>query len=76
VPKREAEWPAEKVNINEASESELARLPGIGPNMAQRICAHRRAHGRFTSVDALKQVKGIGPEKFSDISSHVTVTSP
>jgi comEA protein len=50
-----------KVNINEATAPELIALPGIGPAMAERILAYRKEHGRFTSVDELDRVRGIGP---------------
>jgi competence protein ComEA len=50
------------VNINSADAATLDRvLIGIGPSKAQAIVAHRKAHGAFRSVDALGDVKGIGP---------------
>lgn len=50
------------VNINTADAATLDRvLVGIGPSKAQAIVAHRKAHGAFKSVDALSDVKGIGP---------------
>lgn len=50
------------VNINTADAATLDRvLVGIGPSKAQAIVAHRKAHGAFRSVDALSDVKGIGP---------------
>jgi len=49
------------VNLNDATAPELIALPGIGPAMAQRIIAYRSEHGRFTSVNDLDRVKGIGP---------------
>ena len=50
----------ELLNINVASMEELQTLPNIGVQMAQRIIDHRTQHGRFDSVDALQNVKGIG----------------
>ena len=50
------------VNINTADAATLDRvLVGIGPSKAQAIVAHRKANGAFKSVDALTDVKGIGP---------------
>ena len=50
------------VNINTADAATLDRvLVGIGPSKAQAIVAHRKTHGAFKSVDALSDVKGIGP---------------
>ena len=51
-----------KVNINTASADELAKLPRVGPKMAQRILEYRSAHKSFKSVDELRNVKGIGPK--------------
>ncbi len=36
-------------------------LPGIGPNLAQRIEDDRQQNGDFGSLEALKRVRGIGP---------------
>ncbi len=51
------------VHINSADENELQRLPGVGPSTAQSIVEHRSKIGRFSSVDQLDDVKGIGPKK-------------
>jgi competence ComEA-like helix-hairpin-helix protein len=59
-----------KVNLNEASVQELIELPGIGEVLAARIVAYREEHGPFQSLDALKQVSGIGDklvEKIRDL---------
>lgn len=50
----------ELLNINTASAKELQTLPNIGARMAQRIVDYREQHGKFSSVDALQKVKGIG----------------
>lgn len=51
------------VNINTAGLAELDQLPGVGPATAQKILAYRNQIGRFSSVDQLMEVKGIGPKK-------------
>ena len=59
-----------KVNVNTASAEELIELPGIGEVLAARIIAYREEHGPFQSLDALKQVSGIGDklvEKIRDL---------
>ena len=55
------------ININTATAELLEQLPGIGPRTAQRIVEYREAHGRFSSVDELMNVKGIGPKKLEQI---------
>lgn len=51
-----------QVDVNQAAWPELALLPGIGPQLAQRIVADREAHGPFTAVEDLRRVRGIGPK--------------
>ena len=61
------------VNINTASASELEKLPGIGPALAQRIVEYRDSHGPFASVDALTDVPGIGKAKLEALREQATV---
>ncbi len=49
-----------RVCINTAGLLELQQLPGIGPELAQRILYYRHEHGRFRSFEQLKNVDGIG----------------
>jgi competence protein ComEA len=56
------------LDINSASVQLLAeRLPGIGPAKARAIVTHREENGSFTSVDALIDVRGIGPATLEKI---------
>ncbi|HGJ5873253.1 MULTISPECIES: ComEA family DNA-binding protein [Arsenophonus] len=51
----------EKVNINTASEEELAeKLNGVGLKKAQLIVLHRKKFGGFKSIEHLQDVPGIG----------------
>jgi competence protein ComEA len=61
------------VDLNTATEADLERLPGIGPVLAARVLDFRRTHGRFSSVEELREVSGIGPAKFSALRSRVRV---
>ncbi|MDA1036235.1 MAG: helix-hairpin-helix domain-containing protein [Chloroflexi bacterium] len=61
------------IDINVAITSELEKLPGIGPVLAERIVAYREANGRFERIDQLMAVVGIGSTIFERISSSVTV---
>lgn len=49
------------VSVNEADLATLDDLPGIGPVLAERIVAWREEHGRFSDVEELAEVSGIGP---------------
>jgi competence protein ComEA len=59
------------VNINTANIDTLDALPGVGPATAQKILDYRNQIGRFTSVEQLMDVKGIGPKKFEKMKPFV-----
>ncbi len=61
------------VNINTATAAELESLPGIGPVLAANIVAWRDEHGRFTVIEELQEVSGIGPAKFTALVEQVTL---
>ena len=61
------------ININMASESQLAGLPGIGPSIAERIVRYRQQTGPFKTPEDIKQVKGIGDKTYMRIK-HLIVT--
>ncbi len=61
------------ININTANETELDKLPGVGPVTAKRIIEYRNQIGAFKSTDQLLDVKGIGPKKLEKIRPHVTI---
>ena len=61
------------LDLNAASASDLDGLPGIGPVLAQRIVDWRSEHGRFASVDQLREVTGIGEAKYQDLVEKVVV---
>jgi competence protein ComEA len=64
---------ASKVNINKATKEELAKLPGIGPTIAQDIVNFRDKNGPFKTIEDLKKVKGIGEKKFEGIKDLISV---
>ena len=63
----------QKVKINEAKQEELEELPGIGPSIAKKIIEYREQNGKFTSIDELQEVKGIGEAKLENIKEYITV---
>lgn len=61
------------LNINTASAKELQTLPSIGPQTAEKIIQYREAHGGFSSVDALTEVKGIGEKTLEKVKPYISV---
>lgn len=61
------------LDLNTATEAELDALPGVGPVLAGRIIAWREEHGRFTAVEELLEVSGIGTATFADLAGLVRV---
>jgi comEA protein len=59
------------IDLNLASKSDLVKLPRIGPAIAQRIIDYREAHGKFSSLNELKNVKGIGTKTLDNIRPYL-----
>lgn len=62
-----------QVALNSADLAALDTLPGVGPVLAQRILDWRTQHGRFTSVDELGEVSGIGEKLLAQLTPLVTL---
>lgn len=65
--------PAEPLDVNRADAITLARLPGVGTGLAQRIVEERERRGRFESPDELRYVLGMGPKKLAAIRPFIAV---
>lgn len=61
------------VNINTATQTELETLPGIGPSTALKIINYRTENGKFSSIEDIKKVSGIGDAKFESIKKYIKV---
>lgn len=61
------------VNINVATEEEIAAIPGIGGKKSQAIVEFRRKNGPFEKAEDLKKVDGIGDKLFEKIRPYVVV---
>ena len=59
-PKREYQF---TIDINSAEWPEIALVPGIGQELATRIENYRTEIGGYSSLDQLRNVDGIGPNK-------------
>jgi competence protein ComEA len=61
------------LNLNTATLDQLDGLPGIGPVLAAAILAERVRRGAFKSVNELREVRGIGEQRFADLRELVAV---
>ena len=62
------------VNINEASASQLALLPRVGPSLSARIVEFRKENGKFKAPADLMLVRGIGEKTFQLMEPYVAVS--
>jgi len=62
-----------KININEAGLQELVSLPYIGEVKAKAIIEYRESKGRFSDIEELLNVKGIGRKTLERIRPHIAV---
>ena len=60
------------ISLNSASETELTKLPGVGPATARRIISFRKRQG-FQRVEELMKVPGIGPAKFAKMKPYLVL---
>ncbi len=63
----------DRIDLNAADQAALETLPRIGPALAERIIAWREENGRFTSVDDLLAVPGIGEKLLAGLRDGVRV---
>jgi competence protein ComEA len=62
-----------KININEATQTELMKLEGVGAGTAKKIIAWREAHGPFKHAHDLEKVPGVGREVFGKNHGRIAV---
>ncbi len=62
-----------QVDLNRATAEQLEALPGVGPVTASSILAWRSAHGKFSRVEELQEVDGIGAKTLEKLAPLVRV---
>jgi competence protein ComEA len=65
-----------RVVLNEATDEDLRRLPGIGPARAAKIIALRDRLGGFRSFRQLLQVRGIGLRTLRKLEPRMVLDAP
>ena len=62
-----------KININTADSATLQQLNGVGPATAEKIIEYRTSSGRFSKIEDLKKVSGIGDKTFEKLAPYIKV---
>jgi competence protein ComEA len=74
VSENETAGAVQQVNINDADASTIAdMLIGVGASRATAIVKYREEHGRFTSLEQLLEVKGIGESTLMDNREKISI---
>lgn len=61
------------VNVNKASAAQLETVPGIGPVTAQAIVQWREENGKFSAIEQLVEIPGIGAKTLERLRPYLTV---
>lgn len=62
-----------RLDLNTATAAQMEALPGVGPVTARAILAWREQHQRFSRVEELLEIDGIGPKTFARLEPLVRV---
>ena len=65
--------PAGKLDLNLAAKEDLMNLPGVGESKADAIIKYREEHGRFNSIEEIKNIAGIKDGIFNQIKEYIMV---
>ena len=65
--------PEKSIDINHASVKELTLLPGVGEKTAEKIIVYRNQTGRFSNVEQIMEVNGIGEKKFDKMKRFILI---
>lgn len=65
--------PTFPINLNTCTVNDLLSIDSVGEARAQAIIEYREYLGSYTSVEQLKDIKGIGDSIYAKIEPYVTV---
>jgi len=64
------------INLNSATATQIAGLPGIGVKTAELVVQYRTKNGPFKKIEEIMNVRGIGEKSFLRIKDRLTVAEP
>ena len=56
-----------KVDLNKADKDLLISVPGIGVKLAERIIDYRKQKAGFSTLEELKDIKGVSENKYEKL---------
>ena len=59
--------------MNNATETDLKSIPGVGPSKAREINNYIEQNGGFMNIEDLRKIKGFGEKTFEKIKEHLVV---
>ncbi|MBA2304928.1 MAG: helix-hairpin-helix domain-containing protein [Acidobacteria bacterium] len=59
------------VDVNTATQEELVKLPGITPELADRVTAHRKQKGPFSTREDVRAVVGFDAAAFDKVKWYI-----
>jgi competence protein ComEA len=65
-----------RLDLNTATLEQLDEIPGIGESKAKAIMDYRLKKGRFSRIEELVEVKGIGEKMLEKLKAFLYITSP
>lgn len=64
------------IDVNRASRDEWIKVPGITPELADRLLAYRKANGPLASRDQIRGILGLEERAFENIRYYLHVVPP
>lgn len=63
-----------RINVNQASETELRLIPGISQTLAHRIIQYRQIHGPFVRFENLLNLPGVSRKQLEHLRPYLSVS--
>ena len=63
----------DKININSATVEELAKIPGLNQELAEKIVEVREENGEFVDIDELLDIDGIDMKLLRQLKKYIKV---
>lgn len=62
-----------KINLNKATVEELAKVPGLNAELAQKVVEKRKENGEFVDLEELLDIDGIDNNLLRSLRNHLFI---